>query len=189
MQASYGHGATNTKGVSENGLDTFLGWEEPWRLSGLKNVNAISSSGYVTSALDEDGQVWQWGVYQYLGARSEPYNKPGKVTGLTNVKAIAQGNSNLFALKKYGAILACGTNGHGRLGFPKENYFIRQPRPLAGLKKVVAVGNGDHLRFAVTEDGAIWLLGIHCYRQRGTQYARYITKPEKQAWLTLSGLV
>jgi alpha-tubulin suppressor-like RCC1 family protein len=104
--------------------------------SGLSNVVAIAAGGYRSLALTAEGQVVAWGVD--MTASMNPWGfldySPSPVTvpsGLSNVMAIAAGDSNNLALTAKGWVVAWGSNGASQMP--------------SGLTNEVAIAaGGDH---------------------------------------------
>ncbi|NMC54434.1 MAG: hypothetical protein GYA48_12445 [Chloroflexi bacterium] len=125
---------------------------------------AISANGARSLAVDETGQVWQWGT---LYSPSSGCDNPGdclrqttRVAGLTNVASVAAGGSFSLALKQDGTVWAWGKN---------EIYQLRQgsnvveyaaePLIVPGLSEVIALCASDNFSLALKKDGSVWAWG------------------------------
>ncbi|WP_158308484.1 RCC1 domain-containing protein [Methanocella conradii] len=132
---------------------------------------AVSSGGFTSLALDENGSVWLWGlVYEQKG--SPAYNQcPDQYVEVvgdiycrvqtTPVKlplndVIAISGSDM-ALKKDGTVWTWGWNNHGALG-DGTNVSTSTPVKVKGLDHVIAISSGmSHL--ALKDDGTVWAWG------------------------------
>merc|ERR1712130_496825 len=84
--------------------------------------------------------------------------------GLLEVKSIAVGTDNSFAIGNDGSLWAWGSNQDGRLGDGSVEDRRKPVRVLEGVRSVVA---GFGHAFAVTEDGALMAWGGNAYGQLG----------------------
>lgn len=145
--------------------------QNPALLDGLKNVRAVAASWNHSLALLEDGTVRAWG---FNGAgqcveRNEQgpdeILRPIQVPGLTDVEAIAAGQSHSVALKKDGTIWLWG-------GFfmdakiPGQEHGRRLVR-IDGLVVIVAIASGYRHVLALREDGTVWAFGRNDHGQLG----------------------
>jgi alpha-tubulin suppressor-like RCC1 family protein len=128
---------------------------------GLTDVIALSNSGRF--ALRADGTVWAWGsnTSGELGNGTFTASTvPVRVTGLTDVVAIADAGGTVYALRADGTVWAWGSNYIGQLGrgyFGGESAF---PVQVSGLTDVVAIGGGDG-GLAIRADGTAWIWGAN----------------------------
>ena len=88
-----------------------------------------------TLALTSSGSVWAWGdnLYGQLGdGTTTDAIAPVRLSGLTNVVALAAGEADSFALRSDGTVWAWGYNTFGDLGngTTTRSYL---PTPVAGM--------------------------------------------------------
>ncbi len=166
------------------------------------NVTAIAVGGAML-ALKSDGTVWAWGGNDHgelgIGSSTGPNiclvgltgqearhacsTSPVQVTGLSNVIAIAAGDSHSLALKKDGTIWAWGSNRFGELGigdntgpdqcsdvvFGGAHPCSLTPVQVLGLSNVKAIAAGFfNNSLALKSDGTVWVWGINVFGQLGT---------------------
>jgi len=139
---------------------TVLGWGDNSRGQidipiGLSNVVAIAAGGGVprshsysvitsySMALKDDGTVVAWG--------DDDYGQTDVPRGLSNVVAIAAGNSHSVALIEDGSVAAWG--GHN------TSYGVANVP--AGLSNVVSVAADGEMSLALKNDGAVVTWGQH----------------------------
>jgi alpha-tubulin suppressor-like RCC1 family protein len=93
----------------------------PVEVDGSSDVVVIAGGCYYTVALalKKDGTVWAWGANGagQLGDGTKTVQYvPVKVSGLSDVVAIAAGFNHTVALRTDGTIWAWGNNYYGQLG-------------------------------------------------------------------------
>lgn len=118
-------------------------------------------------ALDELGNVWTWGNNEsgQLGYESDECvagypctTEPAMVLGLTNVTAIAAGNTSSYAVLSDGSLVAWGNNTLFQLG-DGTGVSRYAPAAVPGLEDVVAVSAAGEHAMAVLADGSLWEWG------------------------------
>ncbi|HEX7314810.1 MAG TPA: S8 family serine peptidase [Pyrinomonadaceae bacterium] len=143
----------------------------PAQVKGLTNVSAVASGANFGLALKGDGTVWAWGdnTSGQLGNADVPAavkQAPVQVKGLTNIVAIAAGESHGVALKSDGTVWAWGHNGFAQLGVGKPDmnpHFV----PLFVASGVKAIAAGFTQTYAVKTDGTVWVCGSNPYGMAG----------------------
>ena len=144
----------------------------PVRVRDLTGITAISA-GFVSHAvaLKSDGTVWAWGSNSYgeLGdGTTAGRNIPVQVIGdLTDVMAIAAGDSHTVALKNDGTVWAWGRNNYFQLGDGTDTNR-NTPTQVIGLRddgKAITAG-GWHT-VALKKDGTVWAWGLNFSGQLG----------------------
>jgi len=141
----------------------------PVQVPGLSSVVKISAGYRNGLALKSDGTVWAWGDGSYgqigdgvdYGAGAQPI--PTRVSGLTDVVAVAAGWGTQYAVRSDGTVWAWGDNSHGQLGngttCPTGNpgaCASNVPVQVSGLTDVVEVSEDG---YALKSDGTIWTWG------------------------------
>ncbi|MEK8127937.1 S-layer homology domain-containing protein [Paenibacillus filicis] len=125
--------------------------------------------------LKKDGSLWAWGQNSNkLGMGSNAntiYEKPVKVTGISEVAAISTGAYHTLAVKSDGTVWAWGENGGGALGIGSEPREVNVPHQVKGpggegfLTDVVDVAVGDTYSLALKQDGTVWQWGtLHTFQ-------------------------
>jgi alpha-tubulin suppressor-like RCC1 family protein len=85
---------------------------------------------------------------------------------MSDVSAIAAGQTHALALKKNGTLWAAGQNGDGQLGIGDQKPRDRFVKVLDGVSAIAA---GGFHSLALKEDGTLWGAGNNAYRQLGLQ--------------------
>jgi hypothetical protein len=113
--------------------------------------------------------VWAWGDNssgQLGNGTTENCNIPERVSGLTEVIAIAAGQYHNYALRKDGTLWAWGANGDGQLG--DGSFHTRTvPVQVSGLSQVVSVAAGGYHGLATQSDRKVWAWGRNWEGQLG----------------------
>ncbi len=130
---------------------------------------AVAAGDYHTVALYSDGSVMTWGG-NASGQLGDGTNKdrptPGKVKGLTHIKAIAAGSTFSLALDSAGNLWAWGNNALGQLG-DGTRVGRTEPVKVSRLDAVSGVVAGGAHGMAVRADGGLWTWGTDEYGQLG----------------------
>lgn len=134
----------------------------PEKVENISNVCQVDFGGDRCIALTEDGDVYTWGNGNCL---------PEIVTGISNVKYVAVGESGYFAaITDAGDLYTWGnswmSNEHGELGVGSKKPCL-SPTKVENLKNVVSVSLGYEYTGAVTEDGCVYTWGYGDYGQVG----------------------
>jgi uncharacterized repeat protein (TIGR01451 family) len=144
----------------------------PVQVVGLSGTfTAVAAGAEHSLALKSDGTVWAWGRNTW-GEVGDPaprteYVAPVQVAGLSNVAAVAAGDSYSLALKSDGSVWAWGLNHAGTLGRPYETTSSATPAPVASLTNVAAVSAGGRHALALKTDGTVWAWGDNSRSQLG----------------------
>ncbi|HYO52440.1 hypothetical protein [Archangium sp.] len=131
----------------------------PAQVPDLTGVVALAAGSTHSLALREDGTVWGWGSngFGQLGfpSNTSPNPTPAQVPGLTGVGDVAASNDFSLALREDGTVWAWGFNAQGQLGDGTSSTSRSTPRPVEGLKHVLALAAGAR-PLAMSKDGTVW---------------------------------
>ena len=155
-----------------------LGRSIPVAVSGLTDIVAVAIGCVHSLALKRDGTVWAWGGNNdgMLGDALTPpppltgalpdRPTPAPVSGLSDIVAVAAGQSHSLALRGDGTVWAWGSNGHGQLG-DGTTQTTTTPVQVGGLTGVVRIAAGSAHSIAVKRDGTVWAWGSNAAGQLG----------------------
>lgn len=126
-------------------------------------VTALSAGNTHTTAVKNDGTVWNWGRGDagQLGNGNSGNGvdsaTPVQVPGLGGFVDVADGNGFVLALKSDGTVWGWGLN-NGQLG---DGTLTPRSSPVQalGLSDVVGIAAGDFYSAAVKSDGTVWVWG------------------------------
>ncbi|MCL2104189.1 MAG: RCC1 repeat- and reductase domain-containing protein [Kiritimatiellaeota bacterium] len=144
---------------------------------GLSNITAVAAGEEHTVALKDDGTVWAWG-YNGSGRLGDgtmvDQNTPVQAKGvggegvLSNITAVAAGDSHTVVVKDDGTVWAYGLNSYGQLG---DGTTTQRTTPVqaggGGLSNIVAVVAGGLHTVALKSDGTVWAWGLNSSGQLG----------------------
>ena len=144
----------------------------PIRVPGLSDVVGVAAAYHTTAALKRDGTVWTigYGAAGQLGNGTTVNfsTTPVRVTGLSNVKAIAAHYMTLMALRGDGTVWGWGSNHYHELGnpaFTSEDY--NKPVRAAALTGVAAIASAGSHSAAATGKGVVWNWGQNGFGELG----------------------
>ena len=141
----------------------------PAQVAGLANISAISAGDQYGLALQDNGDVWSWGVNMYgqLGDGSGVASRftPGKVP-LLGVARIAAGARHAFTVMPDGSVYAWGYNVSGELGVGDQTtrtspVKVEVPRPIK------EIAGGFFYTLAIDIDGSVWGWGSNATGELG----------------------
>ncbi|HPM63323.1 MAG TPA: hypothetical protein PLM88_02200 [Bacillota bacterium] len=155
------------------------------QISGIEGVVAIAAGDKHCLALRSDGTVWAWGANNKGqlgdGTYSDSFEKPVQVDGLSDVKAIAAGESHSLAVKTDGTVWCWGDNSVYQIGRNLPRTIVT-PILKTDIKDVSSVAACSRRSVAVKSDGSVWqwgnwLIGLP---MGGSIYwmERYVAEPE-----------
>ena len=134
----------------------------PVQVSELSDVAAIAAGGSNTAyALRGDGSVWAWGgggLGQLGNGGGADSAVPVRVSGLSDVTAVAGGWFNGYAIRSNGTVWAWGAGYPGALGNGGTTDSL-VPVQVSGLSTVTAIAAGFDTGYAVRGDGTVWAWG------------------------------
>jgi alpha-tubulin suppressor-like RCC1 family protein len=138
----------------------------PTQVRGLSGVTHLSSR----LAVRTDGSVWAWGDNRYgqlgNGWTGGESPTPVRVTGLTDVVAVADTPQTGFALRSDGTVVAWGANASGLIGDPDQP-DTSVPVALPDLTGITAIAVGDATAYALRSDGTVMAWGRNDVGQLG----------------------
>jgi len=152
-------------------------------LDGVTHFETVTTGGWHTLALDQQGRLWAWGNNGAgrLGiggtvAQQRPTLVPlaGLISGgiaVTSFDAVVAGTSHSLALDQEGRLWAWGHNGGGRLGIGGTADAHRPTFvSLVGLEGVTSfnsvIPGGSHT-LALDQEGRLWAWGLNAQGQLG----------------------
>jgi alpha-tubulin suppressor-like RCC1 family protein len=187
--------AWGANGVGELGNATTVSSSTPVQVSGLAGVTDIAANWDHALAVKSDGTVWAWG-YNGNGELGngtttnsttpiQVCSPPPTQICLSNVIAVAAGDSESMALKSDGTVWVWGYNGNGQLGIgttsPSQQTTPVQVNGLSGVL-AIAAGNGDSL--VLKGDGTVWGWGYNLDGRLGNGTTTSSTTPVQASGLS-----
>ncbi|MCL2178309.1 MAG: hypothetical protein FWC28_06370 [Proteobacteria bacterium] len=144
-------------------------------------MTASETSLITTGVNIENGEVFVWGFrgsgQQGNGKTSVASNvAPTKVSGLSNIVALAGGAYHLLALDSSGNLSGWGQSGYGETGCT-PNSGIYAHTPGAVLSNVVQISAGEYFSIALDREGKVWTWGHNLYGQLGDGGKKNSQKP------------
>ncbi|GEO07111.1 hypothetical protein AAE02nite_47750 [Adhaeribacter aerolatus] len=137
----------------------------PVQVNNLSGIISISGGERHSLALKSDGTVYAWGSNNngQLGNGSLdpfPISTPMQVVNLSEVIAIAGGDSHSLALKSDGTVYAWGRGYSGQLGdgnfYTDSPYGSAVPVEVTALHNVTAIAAGPNYSLALKGDGTVF---------------------------------
>lgn len=129
------------------------------------HVASVCCGGFFTTALTEEGQLWNWGAnsnYELGRGNKVGGWQPQPVPTLENVCIIqiASGGYHSLALTEEGKVLSWGHGGHGQLGHCNtRNQKIPATIEALANEKVVYIACGGSSSAAITDKGKLYMWG------------------------------
>ncbi len=148
-----------------------------------------SFSAFSLALRGVDGTIWAWGTNDFgqLGdGTTTSRTKPGQVSGLVGVVAVAVGASHGLAVMSDGTMRAWGRNGAGQLGDGTRTMRLA-PVSVPGMTGVIAAAAGSNHTLALRNDGTVWAWGANSAGQLGNDSNTNSSTPVQVS--NLSGIV
>ena len=121
----------------------------------------VATGAQHSVALRNDGAVFTWGSDQsgQLGAGVLPFEAtPGRISTLSNIKAIAAGSGHSLAVDSSGSLFTWGGNAEGQLGDGSVTNRST-PTQISTLTGVSSACGGSGFSLALRADGTLWAWG------------------------------
>ena len=150
--------------------------------TGLTNAVTVAAGWYHTCAVQAGGTVQCWGRNnsgQFGNGNTIDHNVPvtalagvfiaGRLTAfpLTNITAVAAGESHTCALSGDGHVICWGSNTHGQLGTTAATQSSSLPIAVAGATNAVAIAAGAAHTCALLATGNVICWGLNGNGQLG----------------------
>jgi len=140
-------------------------------------------------AVESDGAVWGWGDNSYtgqLGISGQGSYVPVAIPGpggsgqLSGVVRVSSSAYHTLALRSDGTIVSWGANANGQLGHGTsetsgcqcETPGVVLTAASTPLRRVIAVSAGYVSSLALTDDGTVWIWGLHTAPSVDVVYAQ-----------------
>lgn len=165
----------------------------PVHVATLSNVIAIAAGDAHNLALRSDGHVFVWGANASgqlgLGDSGSGTDRlvPTEIPSLSNIVAIAAGDSHSFAVTAGGQLYAWGANGNARLGIGTTPSVQNTPA-LVPLSNVAAIAAGQAHTLAMTGAGRVYGWGANSNGQVGVAPTTTVSTPTLIANLHVSAI-
>jgi alpha-tubulin suppressor-like RCC1 family protein len=154
----------------------------PMSKFGGARIRAIAASHHVSMALDEFGQVWEWGVLDSL----QPIRMEPVLSSLPKAVQIAAGHFHRMALQTDGRIAVIGDNDVGQRGIGLEGGIPQAtPTIVNSLENVLQISTSSFHALAITADGDLYGWGDNFFFQvrgsneEGDIESQYVGLPAK----------
>jgi alpha-tubulin suppressor-like RCC1 family protein len=152
--------------------------------------NRIATTTHTVYA-KRDGTLWAWGKNddgQLGDGTTASRSTPVKITGVSNVKAVAAGYDHTVVLTTDGKVYTWGNNSNGQLG-DGSTTGRTTPAQVGGadISNIKAIDAGYKYTIALGSDGTVWTWGYNNKGQLGNNTQTDSYTPQQVG--TLSGSV
>ena len=165
----------------------------PVHVSTLSDIIAIAAGDAHNLALRSDGHVFVWGANASgqlgLGDSGSGTDRlvPTEILTLSNIVAIAAGDTHSFAVTAGGQLYAWGANGNARLGIGTTPSVQTTPA-LVPLSNVAVIAAGQAHTIAMTGAGRVYGWGANSNGQVGVAPTTTVSTPTLLANLHVSAI-
>ncbi|MFM2057677.1 MAG: hypothetical protein RLY71_2062 [Pseudomonadota bacterium] len=157
-------------GTLGNGVNSASSTRHPQSVLGLSRITQIAAGRAHGLALSLDGKIFVWGANGSarlgLGSDGGAVATPVQLTSLSNIIAVAAGDTHSLALRSDGAIFTWGSNEAGQLGLGDTSLRML-PTQITQLSNVKSVAAGGQHSLALRSDGTVWAWGNNLDGQLG----------------------
>jgi alpha-tubulin suppressor-like RCC1 family protein len=177
-------------GLGDTAATTSTDYLNPVQVSfGSTRISKVAGDceGYI--AIDENGEVWQWG--SFWGVWSLSSSRPIKVAGVANAVAVGKSCSSAYAVLSDGTLKAWGSNGGGKLGDGTTSDRQTPVTVSIPSKAISSIAVSDSHVIARASDGTVWGWGSNSQSQLAVDPAaiQYSTTPRRITVTGASGSV
>jgi alpha-tubulin suppressor-like RCC1 family protein len=148
------------------------------QIPGLSNIVRIDGHDRYYMALDDQGNLWQWGTVP-LTTLPTQLDTPTIAHGLTDVVKFSCGYTHAAAIRSDGTLAAWGVDANGSTGTGQAGQSVTVT-PIA--QDVSEVACGDFHTAFIKDDGTLWIAGDYANMANGPNH---VTPEQVQG---LSGL-
>lgn len=170
---TWGYGDYQAANLGLGNKDPVQSISTPGKINNLNNIVAIAAGESCAYALNQQGQIYAWGVNRQgcVGNGNQNTIATPTLLALTNITKIAARAQGAYALESNGRLWAWGENMYGSVGNGSyQNKVLltesdrlpqRSPVEITSLNNVVDIFSGSSANhaFAQLADGSIWTWG------------------------------
>jgi len=152
------------------GLGDRIDRDSPTIIADLSDAVAVSAGYDHSFVILANGDIYSFGANNAgqlgLGNTVHPITSPQKVSGISNVVAIAAGAWHSLFLTSGGDVYSCGWGLGGALGHGNTSNQS-SPKKITALSDVAAIAAGDQHSLALLKNGDVYSFGRNPYGQLG----------------------
>jgi len=170
---SWGFGDYQAANLGLGNKDPIQSISTPTKINNLNNIAAISAGESCAYAINQQKQLWAWGVNRQgcLGDGSKTTRATPQLLSLTDVEIIAARLQGAYAITSNNSLWSWGENMYGSVGnglyqnkpLLTESDRLEQTSPveITSLTNVVNIFSGSSANhvFAQLANGSIWTWG------------------------------
>lgn len=170
---TWGFGDYQAANLGLGNKDPIQSISTPTKINSLSNITAISAGESCAYAINQQKQLWAWGVNRQgcLGDGTKTTQATPKLLSLTDVKIIAARLQGAYALTENGTLWSWGENMYGSVGngiyqnkpllTEADRLAQTSPVEITSLTNVVNIFSGSSANhaFAQLANGEIWTWG------------------------------
>jgi alpha-tubulin suppressor-like RCC1 family protein len=156
-----GEDRNGSLGLGMQNLGVQFGFKQVGAASDWVLISFNSSEGF---AIKQNGTLWNWGDYHWLGDSSTAnVNVPKQMGTDTDWVKVASAGSSTKAIKKNGTLWAWGDNSSvsvsNTFGGPATQSWYYKPVQVSADTNWNDVTYNYYLSFATKKDGSLWVCG------------------------------